>query len=236
MFMVQHTLLSEDIAFAKFSCDIQRCKGACCVVGDAGAPIARSEVGHLKKAYELLKDELVEESLQTVETKGLIQGDSKSGLELSCISSGECVFVRYTPEGVATCAIQNAYYQGRTDWEKPLSCHLYPLRIKRVSDIEWINYEYIPTLCSAACDKAEREGIYLADFLEQPLIRRYGSEWYEEFQAACKHLRAMKAKKEEKSVEIIPENNVTSEKESSKFSEESNRHGSTISQQKSKGT
>lgn len=234
MFMVQHTLLSEDIAYAKFTCDIQRCKGACCVVGDAGAPLARSEVGHLKKAYDLLKDELVEESVQTVETKGLIQGDSKSGLELSCISSGECVFVHYTAEGVATCAIQNAYYQGRTDWEKPLSCHLYPLRIKRVSDIEWINYEYIPSLCSAACYKAEKEGIYLADFLEKPLIRRYGNEWYEEFQAACTHLRTMKAKKEGEKIELIPKNNVTSVQESSMKAEGSEKNGSTNSQRKSK--
>ena len=171
--MVQHTLLSDDIAHARFACDISRCKGACCVVGDAGAPVSRSEVAVLKKAYSQLKDRLSAESRDKVIVNGLIQESTDKKLELSCVRSGECVFVQYTDTGVATCAIQDAFYKGEFDWEKPISCHLYPLRIKKLSGLEWINYEYIPSLCSAACDRAEKEGIYLADFLKKPLIRRY---------------------------------------------------------------
>lgn len=193
MFMVQHTLLSEDIAHARFACDISRCKGACCVVGDAGAPVSKKEVAVLNKAYSQLKDGLSAEARDMVSAKGLVQESGDQKLELSCVSTGECVFVQYTDKGVATCAIQNAFYKGEFDWEKPISCHLYPLRIKKLSGIEWINYEYIPSLCSAACDRAEKEGIYLADFLKKPLIRRYGEAWYEEFVAACEHIRAMKA-------------------------------------------
>ena len=193
MFMVQHTLLSEDIAHARFACDISRCKGACCVVGDAGAPVSKKEVAVLNKAYSQLKDGLSAEARDTVSATGLVQESGDQKLELSCVSTGECVFVQYTDKGVATCAIQNAFYKGEFDWEKPISCHLYPLRIKKLSGIEWINYEYIPSLCSAACDRAEKEGIYLADFLKKPLIRRYGEAWYEEFVAACEHIRAMKA-------------------------------------------
>ena len=192
MFMVQHTLLSEDIAHARFACDISRCKGACCVVGDSGAPVSKKEVAVLNKAYSQLKDGLSVEARDTVSAKGLVQESGDQKLELSCVSTGECVFVQYTDKGVATCAIQNAFYKGEFDWEKPISCHLYPLRIKKLSGIEWIDYEYIASLCSAACDRAEKEGIYLADFLKKPLIRRYGEAWYEEFVAACEYIRAMK--------------------------------------------
>tara|TARA_B100000575_G_scaffold294225_2_gene308777 strand:+ start:1238 stop:1903 length:666 start_codon:yes stop_codon:yes gene_type:complete len=190
--MVQHTLLSDDIAHARFACDISRCKGACCVVGDAGAPVSKMEVAVLNKAYSQLKERISAEARNTVSTKGLVQESEDQKLELTCISSGECVFVQYTDTGAANCAIQNAFYEGKFDWEKPISCHLYPLRIKKLSGIEWINYEYIPTLCSAACERAEKEGIYLADFLKKPLIRRYGESWYNEFIAACEHIRTMK--------------------------------------------
>lgn len=190
--MVQHTLLSDDIAHARFACDISQCKGACCVVGDAGAPVSKSEIGMLNKAYSQLKEKISVEARNTVSNKGLVQESADQKLELTCVSSGECIFVQYTDTGVATCAIQSAFYEGKFDWEKPISCHLYPLRIKKLSGIEWINFEYIPTLCSTACERAEKEGIYLADFLKKPLIRRYGESWYKEFIAACEHIRTMK--------------------------------------------
>ena len=193
MIIIDKTVISSDIYEEQFICDLDKCKGACCVVGDAGAPVSKKEVAVLNKAYSQLKDELSAEARDTVSAKGLVQESGDQKLELSCVSTGECVFVQYTDRGVATCAIQNAFYKGEFDWEKPISCHLYPLRIKKLSGIEWINYEYIPSLCSAACDRAEKEGIYLADFLKKPLIRRYGEAWYEEFIAACEHVRSMKA-------------------------------------------
>ena len=192
MFKVQHTLLSDDIAHARFACDISRCKGACCVVGDAGAPVSKSEVGVLNKAYSQLKEKISVEARNTVSNKGLVQESGDQKLELTCVSSGECIFVQYADTGVVTCAIQSAFYEGKFDWEKPISCDLYPLRIKKLNGIEWINYEYIPTLCSIACERAKKEGIYLADFLKKPLIRRYGESWYKEFIAACEHIRTMK--------------------------------------------
>lgn len=229
MFMVQHTLLSEDIAHARFACDISRCKGACCVVGDAGAPVSKKEVAVLNKAYSQLKDELSAEARDMVSAKGLVQESGDQKLELSCVSTGECVFVQYTDKGVATCSIQNAFYKGEFDWEKPISCHLYPLRIKKLSGIEWINYEYIPSLCSAACDRAEKEGIYLADFLKKPLIRRYGEAWYEEFIAACEHVRSMKAEYSKKvpneSISESPLNKLSREELPVKTSSEDIKKG-----------
>src|SRR5690625_3068546 len=113
MFKVHNTLLSDDIATAKFACDISRCKGACCVIGDAGAPVVREEIPVLKKAYKLLKDELSDRAQEVVEQEGLIKGTHKNGYELNCVDGKECVFVVYSDDGEAHCAIQKAYYEGR---------------------------------------------------------------------------------------------------------------------------
>lgn len=189
MFKVQNTILSEDIATAKFSCNLPKCKGACCVVGDAGAPVSAGEIPVLKKAYRELKDELRPRAREVVRQEGLVRGDNVSGYELACTDEKECVFVTYSDDGVALCAIQKAYMEGRFGWEKPLSCHLYPVRLKRINDFEYANFEYIPKLCRSGCRKGEREGTYLSEFLKKPLIRRYGYDWYEEFSEACERVR-----------------------------------------------
>ncbi len=189
MFRVGDVILSEDIATAKFSCDLARCKGACCVVGDAGAPVSSSEMPVLNKAYRKLKEELRPEARELVEKEGLIKGSNKDGLELNCVKGKECVFVVYEGE-VAKCAIQRAYYEGRFDWEKPISCHLFPLRLKKIAGFTYANFEYVANMCSPACDKGEKLGIYLSEFLKEPLVRRFGEAWYEEFDQTCKDIRA----------------------------------------------
>lgn len=187
MFRVRDTILSDEIATAHFACDLSKCKGACCVVGDAGAPVTDKEVPELKAAFELLKDDLHPEARKTVADQGLVQV-SKHGLDLSCRGNEECVFVIYE-DNVVYCAIQKAYMEGRLEWEKPLSCHLYPIRFKKAGEIEYANFEYVDRLCSSACTKGKKENIYLSEFLKQPLIRRYGRNWYDEFEEKCKVMR-----------------------------------------------
>ncbi|MCC5942387.1 MAG: DUF3109 family protein [Balneolaceae bacterium] len=189
MIRVHDVILSEDIATAKFACNLSRCKGACCVVGDAGAPVSKEEIPVLRKAFKELKSELNPEAIRVAEEKGVVQGDSNSGYEISCIDSGECIFVQKDDAGVATCAIQSAYYEDRFVWEKPISCHLYPVRLKHIAGFDYANFEYIPQLCSAGCRRGEDEGIYLADFLKDSLIRRYGIDWYNDFLEACNEVR-----------------------------------------------
>jgi hypothetical protein len=193
MFRVGDVILSEDIATARFACDISRCKGACCVVGDAGAPVAREEIPVLRKAYRVLKDDLSQNARNAVKEHGVVQGNSEEGFELTCVESGECIFVEKDEQGVAMCAIQRAYYEGRFDWEKPISCHLYPIRLKKIAGVDYANFEYIPRLCSAGCERGESEGIYLADFLKTALVRRYGEEWYNQFLKTCEEVRPEKA-------------------------------------------
>lgn len=192
MFKVKNTILSDDIATAKFACDLPRCKGACCVVGDAGAPVSKTEIPVLHKAYQMLKGELNSEAVAVAERDGVVIGSSKTGYEIATVKNEECIFVKYDENKVAYCAIQKAYFEGRFNWEKPISCHLFPVRLKRIADFDYANFEYVPKLCSAACEKAERENIHLAEFLEKPLTRRYGSEWYSEFIEYCKEIRQKK--------------------------------------------
>lgn len=192
MFKVQKTILSEDIASAKFACNLPKCKGACCVVGDAGAPVAADEISVLKKAYQKLKNELRPRARAVVEQEGLVKGNNKKGYELACTDGKECVFVIYTENDVALCSIQKAYFEGRLNWEKPLSCHLFPVRLKKINNFDYASYEYLPELCSSGCKKGKQEGTYLSEFLKKPLIRRYGIEWYEEFQNACESIRSKK--------------------------------------------
>lgn len=189
MIRVKDVLLSEDIATAKFSCNVTRCKGACCVVGDAGAPVSKQEIPVLNKAFRQLKHDLNPEAVEKAEREGIVLGSAENGYEINCIESGECIFVEKDEKGIAACAIQKAYYEGRFTWEKPISCHLYPVRLKHIAGFDYANFEYIPELCSAGCRKGEDENIYLAEFLETALVRRYGREWYNRFLEACREVR-----------------------------------------------
>jgi hypothetical protein len=192
LFRVQHVILTDEIATARFACNLAACKGACCVVGDAGAPVTQGEKAVLRKAYTQLKSQLSDPAIEAVSRQGLIQSnaDSSTGFELSCVGQKECVFVVYDKQGIAECAIQKAYEKGEFSWPKPMSCHLFPIRLKRVGDLEYASYEYVDSICSPACKRGEQEGIYLSDFLQDPLTRRYGSEWYYEFSQQCETIRA----------------------------------------------
>lgn len=192
MFRVQDVILSEEIATEKFACNLTKCKGACCVVGDAGAPVGKDEIPILRKAFRELREDLAPEAVEKTENEGLILGNSEEGYELNCIESGECVFVTKDESGIAKCAIQEAYYQGRLNWEKPISCHLYPIRLKSIGGLQYANFEYIPELCSAGCAHGESSGTYLAEFLREALVRRYGQQWFDEFLETCNRIRNKK--------------------------------------------
>lgn len=191
MFRVDHVYLSDEIATAQFACNLTACHGICCVRGDAGAPVRPQEVPVLKKAWELLKEELRPRAREVVETKGLILGEGTE-MELACTDGAECVFVQYDEAGVALCSIHKAAMEGRISWPKPVSCHLYPLRILESGAIDYVNFEYIPEMCSPACDHAKANGIYLAEYLKDALVRRYGETWYDAFLETCRAIRKEK--------------------------------------------
>lgn len=189
MFQVQHAIIATDVATARFSCDLFRCKGGCCVVGTAGAPVEQHEIPVLRKAYQQLSQELRPRAREVVEREGVISYDG-SQPELNCTDGKECVFVTYNEHGMAMCSIQKAWQEGRFDWIKPISCHLFPLRITRIGGRDYINFHYVPEICSPGCDKGACNQIYLSDFMEEALTRKYGHKWYEEFREACREVRA----------------------------------------------
>lgn len=160
------------------------------MVGDAGAPVSKDEIPVLRKAFKQLKGELSPEAVLVAEKSGVVQKNSNNDYELSCVETGECIFVLKDGNGVAVCAIQKAYFEGRFNWEKPISCHLYPVRLKQIAGFDYANFEYIPELCSAGRRCGEDNGIYLATFLKEALVRRYGDLWYNDFLEACEEVRS----------------------------------------------
>lgn len=191
MFQVDHVIISDDIATTYFECNLTLCKGGCCVVGVSGAPVEAEEIPKIEEAYRELASELSTSARATIQAKGLIQKDKKGNLELTCVGTQECVFVIKRGD-IALCGIQKAFYEGRLDWEKPISCHLFPIRIFSDGENDFMNYVYVPDLCSSAKSCGEDKGIYLSDFLERPLVRKYGENWYRQFNEACKLIRSVK--------------------------------------------
>ncbi len=168
--------------------------GACCVVGDGGAPVDESEVAVLKKAYRTLKKELSEEAVREVEVGGLIRGKDSDNLELACVGTAECVFVVKNAAGISLCAIQKAKFEGRFNWEKPISCHLFPIRILPIGDMDFLNFEYVPEICSPGKQHGAESNTFLAEYLRIPLVRKYGQDWYDEFIETCRHVRSLSSK------------------------------------------
>ena len=183
MFAVDHVLISDEVLDAPFACHLGSCHGACCVVGDRGAPLEAEERADLEAVLPIVEKQLRPEARAAIARQGAWETDGEGGYAVSTINNRECVFVVYE-RGVAKCAIQNAYWQGRTAFEKPISCHLFPIRVETHGTgddaIEVLNYEQID-LCKPAIAHGRRTATQLADFLERPLMRKYGADWFARF-------------------------------------------------------
>jgi hypothetical protein len=190
MFAIDHVLVSDDLIDAAFACDLGACHGACCVQGEAGAPLVRSELAGLERVVPSVEHLLTDEARAVIAERGPWEETFPGRLNTTCVPAGPCVFVTY--EGpVAKCAIERAFREGRTDVHKPQSCHLYPVRIECYDEMEVLNYEQIP-LCVGGRQRGGRLGILLADFLREPLARRYGDDWYARFRSHVAQKRAQK--------------------------------------------
>lgn len=183
MFAVDHILVSDEVLWAPFACNLGACNGGCCVEGDSGAPLELAEREALERALPRVRKYLRPEALDVIDAKGVWEETEPGQYATTCVDNAECVFVTY--EGpVAKCALQRAHAEGRIDFPKPISCHLYPIRVQKYGTMEALNYEQIP-LCEGGRTNGCRLDVQLSDFLREPLTRRYGPEWYEKFRAAC---------------------------------------------------
>lgn len=189
MFAVDNILVSDELLDAPFACNLGACLGGCCVQGEAGAPLEPDERAELERVLPRVRKYLRREALDVIEAEGVWEESAPGHYTTTCVGGAECVFVIY--EGpVAKCAIQKAYREGRVDFEKPISCHLYPIRVQAFGEFEALNYEQIE-LCSPGRKYGSRTGTQLVDFLRAPLVRKYGEAWYDRFRAACAERRAL---------------------------------------------
>jgi len=177
MIIHKNTLISEEIFENQFICDLDACKGECCVSGDSGAPLEEDELGKLDDVYQEVKPYLTSISQQTIEQQGRYLQDFDGEWVTPLNDGNECAFTVFDDRGIAKCGIELAYLDGKIDWPKPLSCHLYPIRIVKLSDHDAINYHKWP-ICNAACVLGKKEKVTIHQFLKQPLVRKYGSKWY----------------------------------------------------------
>jgi hypothetical protein len=178
MKIIQGVLVSEEIIESRFCCDLTQCEGMCCIEGDVGAPLDPMEISDLEDCYPIFKKYMIPEGIDKVEESGTFDYDMEGAFVTPLLTNEACAFVYYE-EGIAKCAIEKAYLNGEIEFQKPISCHLYPIRIVQLPDYEALNYHRWG-VCDAACHKGKQINLPLYRFLKEPLIRKYGESWYSE--------------------------------------------------------
>lgn len=186
MIAIDHTLISEDLLEKKFVCDLNACKGACCVAGDAGAPLDKDELEILDGVLEKVKPYMVKKGLAAVKKHGTYVVDGDGDYTTTLVGEGqECAFVYFDETKTAKCAIEKAWSEGVISWKKPISCHLYPVRISRHKGYEAVNYSKW-NICKPACACGEKLDVPVYKFLKEPLIRKYGKDWFKQLEQSAK--------------------------------------------------
>jgi len=190
MLRIDDIIFSLDILDKKFVCDLADCHGSCCREGDSGAPLSDEEVKVLNDIWPLIQEYLRPEGLKTVEEQGTSVVDFENDNVTPLIANAECAYT-ILEEGNFRCAIEKAWSEGKIDFQKPLSCHLFPIRTKKYSDFLAVNYQELP-LCSGARRKGFKDGVYMYEFLKEPLIRAVGEKVYGELCIAAEELKRRK--------------------------------------------
>ena len=191
MVQIQDTIVSFDLFQEYFCCNFSHCKGICCVEGDAGAPVMLEEVEKLEEALEVIAPEMTPEARAIVDEQGVVYNDRDGDLVTSIVNGKDCVFASRDENGGCICLIEKAYREGRTPWRKPISCYLYPVRLRKVGDYTAVNFHKWD-VCSSAFIKGRRKGIRAYEFLKEPLIERFGKEWYDELLVVAEELKKQK--------------------------------------------
>jgi hypothetical protein len=187
MFQLGKTIVSEDILEKEFVCNLSACKGACCVDGDAGAPLNEEETKILEEIYPLVKPFLRKEGIEAIEAQGTWVVGTDGDLETPLIDNKDCAYVIFDGK-TALCGIEQAYNQGVVHWKKPVSCHLYPIRIKDFSEFSAVNYDRWE-ICDDACSLGKELEVPVYKFVKEALIRRFGIDWYSELEKVAEDLK-----------------------------------------------
>lgn len=186
MFIIDNILVDEAIANKPFLCDTAKCKGACCTFsGGSGAPLREAEIQSIENSLPAVKEYLRPSSIREIEKNGwMVAKDTTKNVELSvrCIEERDCVFVFYeeSETHVAKCALERAFYDGKTDFQKPISCHLFPIREADFGG-RYLFYEKFSE-CAPALELGKKENVILHEAVQSALKREFGEDWYSEFQ------------------------------------------------------
>ncbi len=186
MISIDNTIISDDVYKVCFVCDLNKCKGICCVEGDAGAPLEEEEISILEDEIDMIKPYLTKEGLEVIEEEGVFDYDALGNFVTPLIKHRECAFC-YFEDDIAKCAIEKAYEEGKVKFQKPVSCHLYPIRLQNYNDFDAVNYHKWP-ICEKALVNGKRLNVPVYEFLKTPLIRKYGAKWYAELEKTIKSL------------------------------------------------
>ncbi|WP_298072776.1 DUF3109 family protein [uncultured Bacteroides sp.] len=188
MIQIDDVVVSLDVLREKFLCDLSACKGECCIEGDAGAPVEPDEVEKLEAALPAIWDDLSPEARAVIDRQGVVYTDCEGDLVTSIVNDKDCVFTCYDDRGCCCCALEKAFRAGRTRFYKPVSCHLYPVRVSRYGSYRAVNYHRWD-VCKAAVLLGCKENVPVYKFLREPLIRKFGEAWYRELELAAEELK-----------------------------------------------
>lgn len=188
MIAIGDALISEDLIERDFVCNLSACKGACCIEGEQGAPLEEHEQQILADIFDRVKPHLRKEGLEVIAERGLFVDNTKGGKSTPLVEGGACAYVLIDEKGVTKCGIEKAYEAGDIDFQKPVSCHLYPIRITKYDGYEAVNYSKWD-LCNPACELGKQLSIPIYRFVKAALVRKYGQEFYDQLDQTAKHLR-----------------------------------------------
>lgn len=188
MIQIGRAIISEDIIENDFVCNLNACAGACCIEGDAGAPVEDDELKILEEIYGDVVPYLTNEGKQSIEKQGVYIKGEDGEWETPLIDGGECAYVIRNEKGWALCAIEQAYNDGKINWKKPISCHLYPIRLQEYTSFTAVNYNRWQ-ICNDACSLGKELQVPVYRFVKEALIRKFGKEWYEELELVAQHLQ-----------------------------------------------
>ncbi len=191
MIEIGRTIISRDVFEKKFVCDLKKCKGACCIEGQSGAPLSTNEAKIIEQEYPRFKKYLSRIHQKEIQKQGFSTTDKDGDLVTPLVKGKQCVFSYYDEEGILKCSIEKAFLAGEVAFKKPISCHLFPLRIKEYKRFDAVNYEKLD-ICKPGEALGEKLDIPLYRFLKDALIRKYGKEWYTEIEMAAEYLEKNK--------------------------------------------
>ncbi|HEX3935175.1 MAG TPA: DUF3109 family protein [Puia sp.] len=196
MIAIDNILVSDAVVREQFVCDLLKCKGGCCEDGDAGAPLEKEEMNRINEVYEIVKPYLTAAGVREIEKNGRYQYDREFGWVTPTIEGKMCAYGFRDSKGIIKCGLEQAYYDGKTTWKKPISCHLYPIKTGKTKAGEVVNYEPRETLCRPACIQGKKLKVPVYIFLKEALIRKYGEEFYRTLTEVAETYFAEKAEKE----------------------------------------